>query len=780
MTSTHETASHHHPPPPPPLARRRETCPPSTTTTTTTTTDTAKMVGILSLPPEIFHNILANLDPGDLGSLPRVCKGFRDFVEGNNPLCRDIYLRILDKPPSTKGIDFVQELRDLLHLEQVTAADWLIPEDGDFNKPNRYARRELPFVYKTVTRLLSHIPSLDHQGPEEGSARLVNAETYHRSATCEFLARVLEGGPRSVYDENWNGAVDGYFYQSSIFKRIHKRPQGHFGHVSPKTVRRPVGEEVDEEERERRRMSAHLHCLLGIQDLLRDVTSGSSLKKWTLAERAYATACAKVYDIREYKREETAWGPFYTPGDGEKKEKKKGGLRVDWEKAEAIMIVLGTNLRAKGLAFFDAVEHVWGKRFGGVWEGSYIPWVPESALANLEKKKMEEEENADEDEEEREKRLELEELARRDPYGVKGTWLRVVCFLDYTDFFHFNFHNHGADGQAADAPREPLSTGEAVRLILMKVHVTKIEPADPEAGDHEDWPVVHFEGQSRALDWSWDGNADSDLKGTVRMTKEGEVRWTTYSIYDGEERWKSEGFQLGGRKSARGVIGNWFDKDYNEHGPCGPTAFWKVSDHEYDSNPDETGEMLNNLWPLLDNDDDSDAEEHEDSDENGSDSDEVDDEEEEEEDEDLDHELEEEDEAEEIEVIGGGLTIVEEGSRDVPGSDLPPGQGLRGGGVEDGGDDEEENQDGSESEAVGREYADIEPPSDVESNYDSDDRGPYDDGYDPYEEAEAYAQEMAQLPRYELNADYRRFNDMMAARFQIGMPEPDYDGDWEP
>ena len=44
------------------------------------------------------------------------------------------------------------------------------------------------------------------------------------------------------------------------------------------------------------------------------------------------------------------------------------------------------------------------------------------------------------------------------------------------------------------------------------------------------------------------------------MTPEGEVRWTTYSIFNGEERWKSEGVQIGGRKSARGVVGNWFDK----------------------------------------------------------------------------------------------------------------------------------------------------------------------------------------------------------------------------
>lgn len=48
--------------------------------------------------------------------------------------------------------------------------------------------------------------------------------------------------------------------------------------------------------------------------------------------------------------------------------------------------------------------------------------------------------------------------------------------------------------------------------------------------------------------------------GTVRQTPEGEIRWTTFSIFHGEERWRSEGIQVGGLQSARGVLGNWFDK----------------------------------------------------------------------------------------------------------------------------------------------------------------------------------------------------------------------------
>jgi len=76
---------------------------------------------------------------------------------------------------------------------------------------------------------------------------------------------------------------------------------------------------------------------------------------------------------------------------------------------------------------------------------------------------------------------------------------------------------------------------------------------------------------------SFDPNANSNIRGEVRMTHEGEVRWTTYSVYSGQERWKSEGIQIGGPGSQRGVFGHWFDKDFDEHGPAGPTAFWKIS-----------------------------------------------------------------------------------------------------------------------------------------------------------------------------------------------------------
>lgn len=63
----------------------------------------------------------------------------------------------------------------------------------------------------------------------------------------------------------------------------------------------------------------------------------------------------------------------------------------------------------------------------------------------------------------------------------------------------------------AHLPRPILDEVEATRLVIMKIHVTKVEAPGPEDG--QALPVVHFEGLSRSLESSWDDNANSDLRG---------------------------------------------------------------------------------------------------------------------------------------------------------------------------------------------------------------------------------------------------------------------------
>jgi hypothetical protein len=60
-------------------------------------------------------------------------------------------------------------------------------------------------------------------------------------------------------------------------------------------------------------------------------------------------------------------------------------------------------------------------------------------------------------------------------------------------------------------PRPPLDRGEATRLILMDLEVTRIEPPGP--NDDQGFPVVHFKGVSRSFDTDFVEDVHSTLSG---------------------------------------------------------------------------------------------------------------------------------------------------------------------------------------------------------------------------------------------------------------------------
>lgn len=173
----------------------------------------------------------------------------------------------------------------------------------------------------------------------------------------------------------------------------------------------------------------------------------------SLVPKLYPYAVSKVYDLREYTNK-THWGPFRADGSG----------KVDWEKMEAILFVLRTNIKLKELDRIPMVGNVWNTPFAGCWEGSlcelprtgnsgpqgggpmgvgsgyggwflwgntHEDWGSDIANNGAIDSMEEEEEDGDsvdgdleEEEDDRNPKLEA-----KDPYGVSGVWLRVVCFL---------------------------------------------------------------------------------------------------------------------------------------------------------------------------------------------------------------------------------------------------------------------------------------------------------------------------------------------------------------
>ncbi|KAF1953242.1 hypothetical protein CC80DRAFT_451327 [Byssothecium circinans] len=316
------------------------------------------------------------------------------------------------------------------------------------------------------------------------------------------------------------GNIDAFLLKSTLYTRLQD------------SYAKPSATSLTDSERQ---LSAKIHCLHGIPS--------STMGRRALNKHPYARS--QVYDLRNY-TDENVWGPYLSDGS----------MRVDWEMLEAIMVVLGYNSSLCCRRFLEQFRPPWSGTFEGVVRDERVREnLPEWRAEMLEQVDV--------------------PLSQRDPYGVEGVWSRIVCFLDFNDLYQFNFSSN-ASLVRSNEPREPLNDEEAIRHILMRLRITKIE-ASTEDCDDQSMPIVHFKGSSRAVDARWDPNANSKIKGDVRMTKEGEVRWTTVSVFYGEERWRSEGIQIGGIGARRGVLGTWFDKDFDSHGPAGPTAFWKLS-----------------------------------------------------------------------------------------------------------------------------------------------------------------------------------------------------------
>jgi hypothetical protein len=129
----------------------------------------------------------------------------------------------------------------------------------------------------------------------------------------------------------------------------------------------------------------------------------------------------------------------------------------------------------------------------------------------------------------------------------------------------------------------PMFHVQALRVALMRLRVTRVDPPGRSDEDknliHPDYPITDFTGFAHILDVGWDtygedgdlapgdwvdGMATGDaarpyLRGSVYTTPEGEVRWHITTAYEGRDRWRCDAVQLGGMKSARGVVGTWFE-----------------------------------------------------------------------------------------------------------------------------------------------------------------------------------------------------------------------------
>lgn len=189
-------------------------------------------------------------------------------------------------------------------------------------------------------------------------------------------------------------------------------------------------------------------------------------------------------------------------------------MRVDWEMIESIMVVVGYNNGLCSRRYIDRFTLPWSTPFANIFQdrSAHQPSIilPSQPPSLMLKPSL--------------------QLDLQDPYNVPGIWARVVCFLDYDDLYHFNFGT-AASRTPDGKPYPPITMEEAIRHIFMRLTVTAITA--PGKDDDPTMPVVHFSGKARAFDTNMDSNANSSIRGCVRMTTEGEVRWSTVWVFNG-------------------------------------------------------------------------------------------------------------------------------------------------------------------------------------------------------------------------------------------------------
>lgn len=356
------------------------------------------MSSLLELSHELLHCIFCGIEPADLSALSRTCKDLNSYIRGNRLLHKDLYMRRYDEPrPEYGELDWEQEIKNLVTLEEI-----LESEAGRDAKADR-----LGFVAEKIERLLE-TATRDH----EASLNIQRLRAYFKHTSN----------------------IDAFLCASSLFERA-----GNDSQTPASTA-------------ELQQQSAKLHCLFGVPidplpkrssltfqrpNLSLSPSSCTRMQSRTLPTHTYARA--KVYDLRQY-TDATLWGPFMDDGS----------QRVDWEKVEAIMIVLGFNLNK----FSQRSDGRWPK----VWDQAFVGATPNSFTSH-EPAKLAPPKESEEESEEISKIRELAlSLNSQDPYGVTGTWMRVVCFLDYNDLYAFNFsHRIGAQDL-----RDPIDTEEGI------------------------------------------------------------------------------------------------------------------------------------------------------------------------------------------------------------------------------------------------------------------------------------------------------------------------------
>lgn len=391
-----------------------------------------------TLSNELISIILAHLDGFDLYSLLLSCRWFHFFIRGNKLLHKEVFLAHYDDPSHIREPDWERELQQNVKLERILRNDAVGKK-----------RQHVGFVTERVRDLMD-TADVD---PD-------------KSLNVALL--------RDAFEESSNNQ-NVFLCSSGLFEQA--------GTDAQHAVETP----------EDRQSSAKAHCLWGrpIDCMPSDPPRFSPFRGIRLPREflmgdhdddspamntrqrqpndvpVHMVARGKVYDLSEYTLS-SLWGPFM----------EDGSHRTDWEKLEAIMCVLGYNLNKFTIRSQGRFPYIWSIPWVGATPQSFVspppPEISDARLASFDEL-MAELHGGESSRLIKQPDPALEAL---DPYGVTGTWMRVVCFLDYNDLYHFNFHHeHGPNEHLEDGTlrRRAIDTEEGIITLDERVSTLRLE-----------------------------------------------------------------------------------------------------------------------------------------------------------------------------------------------------------------------------------------------------------------------------------------------------------------
>ncbi|ORY33049.1 hypothetical protein BCR39DRAFT_520922 [Naematelia encephala] len=567
---------------------------------------------LLSTPPEIIHRVLCDSGVDDLTALARAaktCRELRSFIYDNpdQALWRDIHLQMFDDPKiagafpvsSTPVGSGQKKIRDGCGLGTVDGdgdgdGDGIWRDGGNDRHgggQGRFEKKEIDYkrqvqdrefvqrifrdwpeerfeelgdhletIVATLMSLYLDLPAspmTDTSPPPPPTTTTTNSTTSTSTSTTSSYSPASSSSSRSARSLARSNTRNGPILESIIRSEAFKHIYYNLSTKETKPLLRPLRGQPGNPNRRAHREVVHpdlsrLHLLLPPDFCHEDVSHRQ--------HRGYLREV--VYNQSNF-QPRNDWGPF-TP-DG----------KVDWTLLDAIGSVMMANAKdvlAMGeeswrqavLPLSYGLEPVRGWGFNDLRRPADLPadqvW---------------------------------------DWAGVAGPWCGSYAFLDYSDWIALNeprLVQFRRSMNQLDLARYAEAVGDLMRLVLIVDHDPQPEPESESTSSHhtEDHlprvtttlptssllPPIFFRGSSVQQHGGVTYPSQSPasfVRGVVRLTADDppQVRWTLVIRYGGQDRWRLEGVQVGGRGSKRGFFGIWTDALKEEHSPNGPVWYWK-------------------------------------------------------------------------------------------------------------------------------------------------------------------------------------------------------------